>query len=213
VGQSLNSLGSLAYAQNKYPEAHGLCLRSLKILEKADTGSENAAHVLNNLAVIETAMGRYQEALERCRRADAILDGLFAPGHPAHIAPLTNMANIYAHTGRAAEGLPLIDRAVELATLFFGGDHPSTAAVLATRAVVLRAAGKKREAKQTERTAWAILNTHPGIRGMRQRVDVGDLTGPTRAVMPRSERWTSGVDVQPGIERTPSSMKVREPLP
>ncbi len=100
--------------------------------------------------------------------------------------------------GGAAEGLALIDLVLELTTRCYGDDHPRTAAVLANRAVALRAAGKRREAKQNRRMAQIILNTHPGIQGLRQRVDVGDFAQGAHDVMPPSEPC-----VNSGVVKTP----------
>ncbi len=60
------------------------------------------------------------------RRALAIDEESFGPGHPDVAIDLNNLALLLQATNRLAEAEPLMRRAVEIWTASLGPDHPNT---------------------------------------------------------------------------------------
>jgi tetratricopeptide (TPR) repeat protein len=85
---SLNNLGSLYGAQDRYAEAERLLLRALAIRE-GTLGPEHpeVAASLRNLAWLLTRQGRYPEATALDRRALAIREAALGPEHRGRPQP------------------------------------------------------------------------------------------------------------------------------
>ena len=82
---------------------------------------------LNNLAALLQATNRLAEAEPLMRRALAIDEESFGPGHPKVARDLNNLAQLLQATNRLAEAEPLMRRALAIDEESFGPDHPDVA--------------------------------------------------------------------------------------
>ena len=157
VGESLNNLAELYYAQGKYAEVQPLYQRALAIREKV-LGPEhpNVATSLNNLAALYYAQGKYAEVEPLYQRALAILEKVLGPEHPHVAVSLNNLALLYHNQGKYAEAEPLHQRALAIAEKALGPEHPDVATSLENYAILLRKTGRNAEADELEKRARAI---------------------------------------------------------
>jgi tetratricopeptide (TPR) repeat protein len=80
--------------------------------------------LLNNLADLYRAQGRYAEAEPLYKRSLAIRETALGPGHPDVATSLNNLADLYRAQGRYAEAEPLYKRALAIREKALGPDHP-----------------------------------------------------------------------------------------
>ena len=90
------------------------------------------------------------------RRALAIDEKSFGPGHPDVARDLNNLADLLQATNRLAEAEPLKRRALAIDEKSFGPDHPDVARDLNNLAVLLQATNRLAEAEPLYRRALAI---------------------------------------------------------
>ena len=92
LAQSLNSLGLVLYAQEKYLDAEPLYQRTLAVREEVrGPDHPEVAITLNNLAELYLAEGRHREAGPLYERAVVILTQALGPAHSVTAATRSNM--------------------------------------------------------------------------------------------------------------------------
>ncbi len=104
IATSLNSLGSLSFAEGKYVEAEQFHRQALTIREK-QLGPQHPATAmsLNNLAWLYYMQGKYIEADLFYMRALAIFEQCLGAEHPETMTTMTNLAWLYYKQGKYAE--------------------------------------------------------------------------------------------------------------
>jgi tetratricopeptide (TPR) repeat protein len=101
------------------------------------------ARDLNNLASLLQATNRLAEAEPLMRRALAIDEASYGPGHPEVATDLNNLAQLLNATNRLAEAEPLMRRNVEILIAFSqqGFQHPNLEAGLSNYISLLQDLG------------------------------------------------------------------------
>ena len=103
-----------------------------------------------------SAQGRIAEAEPLYKRALAIYEKAYGPGHPDVAAGLINLAGLYAKKDDYAEAEPLYKRALAIEEKALGPDHPDVATGLNNLAALYHAEGHTAEAEPLLKRALAI---------------------------------------------------------
>ena len=88
------------------------------------------ALILNSLARLYRAQGRFEQAEIYYRRALTIREQTLGSQHPDTAQSLSNFGSFCRASGRYEEAEPLIKRALEIREHLLGPDHPITATTL-----------------------------------------------------------------------------------
>ena len=138
------------------------------MLNKKALGPDHpdVAKILNNLAELYRAQGRYEEAEPLYERSRAIAEKALGPDHPAVGTSLNNLAELYRAQGRYEEAEPFLKRALVLNKKALGPDHPAVATSLSNLAwlVVSSGEGDRRTARARFELA-ARIREAAGARG------------------------------------------------
>ncbi len=158
LATSLNELGLVYSAQDKYAEAEPLFRRALAIREKA-LGPDHAdvARTLNNLAALHRLQNQPAEAEPLIRRALGILEKALGPEHPEVAGTLNNLAGRYRDRGKFAEAEPLFKRSLAIREKVLGPEHPDLTKTLLGMAAFYADQGKYAEAEPLLERSLAIL--------------------------------------------------------
>lgn len=177
VGGILSNLASAHMMQNRMAEALAEFARALAILEKSPTGhAPNTASVLSNLGYLTLKQGNPLGAIAYLKRSISLYDQTLGPAHPEVVTPLLNLGRVYLALNRAAMAEEALRRAATVAETMLGGEHPLLGEVLSSYSAALRRNGRKREAREMETRAKAILAADP-CRTAEMTVHVADLAG------------------------------------
>jgi tetratricopeptide (TPR) repeat protein len=159
--------GRAREAEDRYLQAIALCDRC-----GPDCLTELPS-ALNTLAVLYFRSGRYELAMEALTRAHRTVEQVKGRDHPELVSILLNQG-LYTRDSRTAEAA--FREALRIAESVLGANHPDTAEVLRTFAWRLRKMGKKAEAKEMERRAKAIRDSHWDTLRNRHTVDLSELS-------------------------------------
>ena len=107
----------------------------------------DVATMLNNLAELNRAQGRYAEAEPLYNRSLEIREKALGPDHPSVATALNNLAALYQSQGRYAEAEPLCKRSLKITEKALGPDHPSVATMLNNLAALYQSQGRYGEAQ------------------------------------------------------------------
>jgi tetratricopeptide (TPR) repeat protein len=117
LGDILDNLACLYWAQGRYEEAEPLLRRALTINEQAlPPDHPDTAITLDNLAHLYLVQGRYEEAEPLYRRALTIYEQALPPDHPYIAKTLENYASLLREINRPREAQPLDQRAKAIRT-------------------------------------------------------------------------------------------------
>jgi len=82
--------------------------------------------IVNNLAVVTTNQGRYEDAREWYERALAGKENVHGKDHPSTLKTVNNMGIYFASQGRYEEALEWFERAWDGRMKALGADHEHT---------------------------------------------------------------------------------------
>ncbi|MCR9166347.1 MAG: tetratricopeptide repeat protein [Nannocystaceae bacterium] len=122
----------------------------------------------SNLAVVERALGHYDEAIALHERAlDAGSESLGAD-HPERASTMGNLGAVYMEKGEVDAALELFEEAAELRKRALGALHPSSLSSLSNFAAGLAKSGQLARSKQIfetvlERREQALGPEHPDV--------------------------------------------------
>lgn len=160
---ALDVLACLYMHQKKPGPAEGAERDALAIFESsASPDRSNFGIALLHMASILDASKRSAEALPFAERARAIFKTLPLAQPAMEASVEITLASIYGRLRRAGDAESSADEGLRIIERFYGPDHQRTAVILLGRAAVLRAIGRKQEARQSQRRAEAILATGGG---------------------------------------------------
>lgn len=116
----------------------------------------NVAFVLNDLALLRIAQGRYSEAEPLYLRALAIREKALGPEHPNVATSLNNLAELYGKQGRYDKQQRALIKALNLSETSLGSYHPDLIPLLVKYAFSLRMNGRHLEARKYEDQAGVV---------------------------------------------------------
>jgi len=184
----------------KYAEALPLAQAMVTELEKGPA-SRDFAGALNNLAQVESAMGRDAEAEPIYKRALAVM-GKAVGLDSAEMAPeLTNLAALYERQARYAEAEPLFKRALALREKALSSAHPDVGQSLNNLATLYERLDRHADSEPLFKRALAIYQKIPGAEPA-----VATLLNNLGQVYKAEGRYA---DAEPAIKQ---SLSIREKL-
>lgn len=139
-----NNLGELYRHMGEYEKAEAALLKAVSMAEQTTA----AAFSLNNLALVQKAIGKYSEAEQSYKQALNIYHALGRTNHPDYTNPLNNLGELYRVMGRLQEAVYAFEEVIVLRKKFLGTDHPNYANALNNLALVEFAVGMYPEAEK-----------------------------------------------------------------
>ena len=133
--QGLKAAGAGNYASADVPFEAVLMIRE----QTLGPDHPDTVRSLDNLAMIDIALGRPAEAEALLKRVLASREKALGADHPDVADTLHNLANAYAASedvGHVEQSLPLFERAAAIRAKALGPDHPRVAETLSRMAVV-----------------------------------------------------------------------------
>jgi tetratricopeptide (TPR) repeat protein len=120
-----------AFHWGRYEDAKYDIERALALYEttaKADTALQ--AHLLSDLATVNSKMGNHKEALTLGEQALAIRRELHGENHSDTAMSLANVASVYIQVGKRDKAMEFGQQALAIRRKLFGNEHLDTAASL-----------------------------------------------------------------------------------
>lgn len=164
LSRAYDDLAVTYIMQRKYSEPETLLRQSMALVERAvGPDDPDIASSLLTYASLLMAEHRYSEAVESAERAWKIVhSGGPAPdGYVASAALVLSVA--YDHVGRFGDAVENGGLSVSLLEKSLGPAHPRLALYLSNYAKILKHANRKKEAREVQKRADAILAEAPTV--------------------------------------------------
>lgn len=157
---SRNNLSTLYRDKGAFEQSEKMLLDALKKLPKDASGammaSEQAAMVLNNLAITYDKMGRYEQAEPLFREVLRLWEQFVGKQHPEYAATLNNLAALYYHNQEYEKAEALYLQVIQIDRKTLGETHPNNANNLNNLAELYRKIGRNADAKRLYQEANAL---------------------------------------------------------
>lgn len=128
-----NNLGELYRNMGDYKRAEPALTEAVKMCPE---NSIAAAISLNNLALVQKAVGKYAEAEVSYKKTIAIYKFLNKTNHPDYTNPLNNLGELYRTMGRMQEAVNAFEEVIDIREKLLGRNHPNYANALNNLALV-----------------------------------------------------------------------------
>ncbi|MGL1863661.1 MAG: tetratricopeptide repeat protein [Pseudodesulfovibrio sp.] len=167
ITMDLEGLGSVLWAGKDYPRAEAAFAGCYELQKEVFTEDNLVtAPILNSLAVVRQAQGKFAEAEETFKECLKVLTTAHGEGHPSIASCLNNFALLYEAMGRPKDALNLAERSLEINRITFGEAHPEVASDCNTVALLHDALGNADAAEKHFRNSLTIRqqvygNEHP----------------------------------------------------
>jgi len=170
-------LAVVCIMRRKFAKAESLLREAQALIENAR--GENDSKLTSSLltyAGLLTREQRYSEAIAPAERAWQILsaDASHVPT-PFLASTLSVLAAVYYHAGRVEDAEPCARKCVEMAEKSLGAQHPRMGLYYSNYAVILKAAGRRNEAKAVQKKADEIREQNPSSSTGGYTVNVASL--------------------------------------
>lgn len=140
-----NNLGELYRVMGDYEKAEPALAEAVKT---AGENSLSAAISLNNLALVQKAIGKYGEAEQSYKRALSIYKFLNKTNHPDYTNPLNNLGELYRTMGRTQEAADAFMEVIAVRKQLLGTEHPNYANGLNNLALLESEVGRYEDAEK-----------------------------------------------------------------
>jgi tetratricopeptide (TPR) repeat protein len=154
-----NDLATVYVLKHKFDEAETLLRQSMAMVE-TELGPDDIGIIgcLLTLTGLQLAQHRYAEAVGPAERAWQILrSSSESVSRTYQAATFSVLGAVYMHTGRLTEAETFARRAVEIAQAASSPDDPQLAVYLSNYANILRREDRKKDARDAQSRADAIL--------------------------------------------------------
>lgn len=138
-----NNLGELYRHMADYARAEPVLENAVKLAGN----SLAAASSLNNLALVQKALGKYAEAEASFKKALQIYIANGKNNHPDYTNPLNNLGELYRTMGRLQDAVYAFEEVIALRKQLLGTNHPNYANALNNLALVEFAIGRYADAE------------------------------------------------------------------
>lgn len=81
---------------------------------------------MNNLALVLSSQGKYEEAEEMHGQALALMERVLGKEHPSTLASMINLASVSSSQGKHKQAEEMHGQALALWQMMVGKEHPST---------------------------------------------------------------------------------------
>ena len=140
-----------------WPEANQLAPHARVVSSEADgTLTARPGLLLNSLAELYRAQGRYSDAQLFYERSLAVREKILGPDHPDIATSLSDLGGLYNAQGRSPEALSLQLRALSIREKVFPSDPAAVANSLNNLAEVYRSQGLFKDAEPLHRRSLAM---------------------------------------------------------
>ncbi|CCH49646.1 tetratricopeptide repeat protein [Pseudodesulfovibrio piezophilus] len=127
----LEGLGNVLWAGQDHERAETAFAGCLELQKEIFTDKNPiTAPILNSLAVVRQALGKWNEAETTFKECLRVLTQTHGDGHPSIAACLSNLALLYEAMNKPEEALRLAERSLEINRDIYGNNHPEVAADL-----------------------------------------------------------------------------------
>lgn len=140
-----NNLGDLYRTKGEYEKAEPILLETIKM---CDEYSLSAATVLNNLGLVQKALGKFSESEASYKKSISIYQYLKKTNHPDYASPVNNLGELYRTMGRMQEAVNAFEEVLEVRRKMGGTEHPNYANALNNLALVEYAMGNLADAEE-----------------------------------------------------------------
>jgi len=173
------------------PETLALARKAIRLRESL-LGPEHTdvARGLNNLGILLSDLGEYQEAEEYLERALRIREKGLGDEHPDVAQSLHSLASLLTLTGQYDRAKPLFERALDIREKRFGAESPTVAHTLGNLANLLVNLGDFSNAKTLQERTLTIYESewgpeHPNVAAALHNLatiyyHMGDYAGATQ---------------------------------
>ncbi|MFN8416850.1 MAG: CHAT domain-containing tetratricopeptide repeat protein [Cytophagaceae bacterium] len=129
--RSLNEVGEMMYASNKFKSADSSFQKSKRLYEiNYGTDNENYAKVLANIGLLCHTMGRYSQSEEYTKKALEWREEHGKTGSIGYAILTNNLGVLYKDMGKYSDSEVLLKKALELHIARVGKEHETYAIVL-----------------------------------------------------------------------------------
>jgi CHAT domain-containing protein/tetratricopeptide (TPR) repeat protein len=140
-----NNLGELYRHKGEYETAETFLQHAVAM---AADSSDEAESSLNNLALVQKAMGNYAGAEQCYKKAIHIYTLLNKTNHPDYTNPVNNLGELYRTMGRLQEAVYAFEEVIALRKKLLGTGHPNYANAVNNLALVEFAIGHYADAEK-----------------------------------------------------------------
>jgi CHAT domain-containing protein len=145
---SLNSIGEMMYASNKYSAAETSFMQAKKMLENANDSSDALyAQIISNLGLLYHTTGRYTLAEKWAWKAKTLREKILGLNTTVYASSLNNLAVLYKDMGRYNEAEANIKEAVETIQKTAGKESVPYALSLNNQAMIFYTVGRAESAQ------------------------------------------------------------------
>lgn len=209
INVSLNNVGQIYLAKEKYAEALKIFLRLQAAYEKKPPpGQETYATVIETLAAIYFYLGKDSEAEKSYQHLIASRETAHGAAHPQVAQALLNLASFYQFKGREKQAVPFYARAIAIWEKQKEPRQTQYVTALERYACILRKDDKEKEADELSRRASEIITSQYDTI-LAQTISGGVLNGkavskpvPRYPIEARDQRQTGTVVVQVLVDET-----------
>ena len=160
---SLNQKAVTAYEQGHYEQGIKLAQQACELGKYVfGVNNHNYATLINNLAGLYRAMGRFTYAEPLYLQAKETIKAQLGENHPHYAASLSGLAELYQAMGRFTDAEPLYLQAKEIIKAQLGENHPHYASSLHNLALLHYAMGRFIEAEPLFLQAKEIIKAQLG---------------------------------------------------
>ena len=174
LGVTLNGLAEVSIKRQRFSEGERYLLRAIEALEGIEGTARHLAMAHYWLSSVRSHEKRTAEAESLLRRAIVEWEGSIGRAHPTYAAAITQLATLISKTN-PEEAERLFRAALDYRERQLGPDHPEAGRVLEAYARLLRARGRKQEAKRLAERAERIAHDSSSEDISRHIVDVSEL--------------------------------------
>jgi tetratricopeptide (TPR) repeat protein len=162
----LEAWGKFAYIIGKYSEAENAFTKALDIRQNAilRKSSTDVATSFNNLAVVNDAQGKYEDALNNYGKALDLLKKKLGSEHLAVGQTLCNLAGLYRYKGQLYKAEELYTNAAKIFVNRLGESHPDVATIYNNLGTLLLAYSKYSDAENLFKKSLSIRIEHFGLK-------------------------------------------------
>ena len=167
----LNGLASIHYDLGQHDTADSFVRRALAIAESGICDAIDRGYIFGNLGRGHLLRNQLVEAEATYREVISIFAGTLGARHPDYAGALINLAIVQQRQGRLQQALPLLESAIDILERSYGREAPILAANLQIYAELLKALGRKSEAREVARRASSLVKPKAGtvdVKALRQ---------------------------------------------
>ncbi|MCW5981352.1 MAG: tetratricopeptide repeat protein [Bryobacteraceae bacterium] len=166
-------LANTYYDLGEYAEADSLVRRALAAFEAGNyEDPSDLGYILSGLGRGYALREQYVDAEAAYHQAVSVIGDTLGPRRSEYALALANLAFVYERTGRFRDALPVFESAIDILEQSVGDEAPFLAEVLYGYSNVIKALGRKSEARQIARRAKSMEAPRPGtvdIRALSRR--------------------------------------------